>query len=227
VQRWEKVGDDLLLTVKPPAPIDKGTAERQFDEIIEARLEAAKQTALLEAERQHRQDLKAITLATVTNLGNALSHLTIHNQLTGGNNMPETHDSSQNVTINTGGGNLTASGQALNLGTLDISGTVSETINQLPNAPSTPEQPSLKDLLTQLHSAITTAELSDADKTDLLEQVQALATANQTDEPAQKEGIARKATKMFKATLDSLPDTAKLAEACSKLLPLILKALGL
>jgi len=32
--------------------------------------------------------------------------------------------------------------------------------------------------------------------------------------------------KMFDATLKSLPDTAKIAEACSKLLPLILKALG-
>jgi hypothetical protein len=31
---------------------------------------------------------------------------------------------------------------------------------------------------------------------------------------------------MFNATLQSLPDTAKIVEACSKLLPMVLKALG-
>ena len=51
--------------------------------------------------------------------------------------------------------------------------------------------------------------------------------AKQTEEPAKKEGLARKAKKMFEATLKSLPDTAKIVESCSKLLPLILKALGL
>jgi hypothetical protein len=60
----------------------------------------------------------------------------------------------------------------------------------------------------------------------LLEQVQNLAEAKQTEEPAQKEGLARRAKKMFEATLKSLPDTAKIVEASSKLLPLILKALG-
>jgi hypothetical protein len=60
----------------------------------------------------------------------------------------------------------------------------------------------------------------------LLEQVQSLAEAKQVEEPAKREGIARKAMKMFDATLKSLPDTAKIVDACSKLLPLILKALG-
>lgn len=101
------------------------------------------------------------------------------------------------------------------------------TISQLPNEPAA-DQPSLKDLLTQLQQAIEAeAELPTPDKTDLLEQVQALTTAKQTTEPAQKAGIARKAQKMFEATLKSLPDTAKIIEASSKLLPLILKALGL
>jgi hypothetical protein len=56
---------------------------------------------------------------------------------------------------------------------------------------------------------------------------QYLAAAKQTAEPAQKEGLVRKAKKMFEVTLQSLPDTAKISEACSKLLPLILKALGM
>ncbi|WP_226883652.1 pentapeptide repeat-containing protein [Allocoleopsis franciscana] len=112
----------------------------------------------------------------------------------------------------------------VNLGT--ISGNVTNTINQLPDA-SEPDQPNLKELLTQLQQAIENdSNLSDPDKADLLEQVQVLAEAKQTEEPAKKEGLARKARKMFDATLSSLPQTASIVEACSKLLPMVLKALG-
>jgi len=52
--------------------------------------------------------------------------------------------------------------------------------------------------------------LSDPDKIDLLEQVQNLVEANQIEEAVQKEGLARKAKKMFEATLKSLHDTTKI-----------------
>ncbi|NJN92354.1 MAG: pentapeptide repeat-containing protein [Leptolyngbyaceae cyanobacterium SL_5_14] len=132
------------------------------------------------------------------------------------------------ININTGDNanisGLSSGDGVVNLGT--ISGNVTNAINQLPEDPES-DQPNLKELLTQLQQAIQTdADLSDPDKSDLLEQVQALAEVKQTEEPAKREGLARKAIKMFDATLKSLPDTAKIAEACSKLLPLILKALG-
>jgi hypothetical protein len=132
------------------------------------------------------------------------------------------------ININTGNNanisGLSSGDGVVNLGT--ISGNVTNAINQLPEDPES-DQPNLKELLTQLQQAIQTdADLSDPDKLDLLEQVQALAEVKQTEEPAKREGLARKAIKMFDATLKSLPDTAKIAEACSKLLPLILKALG-
>ena len=113
----------------------------------------------------------------------------------------------------------------VNLGA--ISGNVTNTLNQLPDS-SEPDEPNIKELLTQLQQAIENdSDLSDSDKEDLLEQVQALAEAKQTEEPAKKEGLTRKARKMFEATLSSLPQTASIVEACSKLLPMILKALGL
>jgi uncharacterized protein YjbI with pentapeptide repeats len=137
------------------------------------------------------------------------------------------------INITSGGGSIgdisglvggDASG-VVNLGT--ISGNVTNTINQLPDA-SEPDQPNLKELLTQLQQAIEhDSDLSDPDKADLLEQVQVLAEAKQTEEPAKKEGLARKARKMFEATLSSLPQTASIVESCSKLLPMVLKALGL
>jgi hypothetical protein len=121
--------------------------------------------------------------------------------------------------------NIDATNAVVNL--RDISGTVTNAIKQLPES-SDPDQPDLKQLLMQLKEAIAVdADLPDIDKADLLEQVQLLVEAKQTEEPAKKEGLARKAKKMFEATLKSLPDTAKIVESCNKLLPLILKALGL
>ncbi|MEH2309114.1 pentapeptide repeat-containing protein [Nostoc sp.] len=119
--------------------------------------------------------------------------------------------------------NMTAS--TINLG--KISGIVSNRVSQLPESPE-PDQIGLKELLTQLQNAIEQEkELSPQDKADLLEQVAALADAMETPEQTKKEGLVRKAQKMFKATLIGLPDTAKIVDACSQLLPAILKVLGL
>lgn len=154
----------------------------------------------------------------------ALHQPTFNVETVQGDFMPE----NKGISINTGD-NANISGVSsgdgiVNLGT--ISGNVTNAINQLPDSSET-GQASLKTLLTQLQEAIETdINLPDPDKSDLLEQVQSLAEAKQTEEPKKREGIARKAMKMFDATLKSLPDTAKIVEACSKLLPLILKALG-
>lgn len=121
------------------------------------------------------------------------------------------------------GGNVV--GSTINLG--EISGAVSNVVNQLPDS-SDLGQPSVKELLTQLQQAIEgETELSPEDKADLLEQIKTFAEAKQMSKPEEKEGLVRKARKIFEATLKGLPDTAKLVEACSKLLPMILQALGL
>lgn len=135
------------------------------------------------------------------------------------------------ININSGGNIGDVSGLVggdvsgvINLGV--VSGNVENAINQLPDEVDS-AQPNLKELLTQLHHLIeNSSEVSNADKTDLLEQVQALAEVKQTDESTKKENLVRKARKMFEATLKGLPDTAKIVEACNKLMPIILKALG-
>jgi uncharacterized protein YjbI with pentapeptide repeats len=167
-------------------------------EIIHYRQESAKMWEVIKLQASKPIQVQAIAEAkTVTN----------------------SNDSSRTVNI---GGNVT--GSTLNLG--EISGTVTTTINQLPE-PAAADQPNLKQLLLQLKEAIETdADLPAGDKADLLEEVQHLAESKQTEDPAQKEGVARKAKKMFEATLQSLPETAKIVKSCSKLLPLILKALG-
>ncbi len=135
--------------------------------------------------------------------------------------MNNSTDSSQKITI---GGNVT--GSTVNLDS--ISGDVTNSINQLSPGNSTSEQPSLRELLLQLQNVVEESkELAIEDKTDLLEQVKVLAEAKKISEPSQREGLIRKAKKIFDATIDSLPKTAVTFEACSKLLPLILKALSL
>ena len=221
IQSIENKGDGVVVVrVNAPPDADKAKLHSEFNQTYETAVKAleAKYHAELKAKdeqitiyRQQSADMLEITRL----MANRPVSIINKNKL-----MNNSSDQSQNINI---GGNVT--GSTLNLGT--ISGNVTNTINQLPDT-AEPNQPSLKELLTQLQHVIEAdADLPDADKADLLEQVQKLAEAKQTEEPAQKEGLARKAKKMFEATLKTLPDTAKIVEACGKLLPLILKALGL
>jgi len=134
-----------------------------------------------------------------------------------------TNDSSRKVEIGSIGGDFNASGQALNLG--EISGTVTNTINELPSAPE-PDKPGIKELLTQLKTAIESdTDLKPKDKEKALKQVKALAEAAQN--PQEKQDLADTAITMLKGVLSNLPTAAKLVEECGKLLPIISGFLGL
>ena len=123
---------------------------------------------------------------------------------------------SSNKNINLG---RDAIGSTLNIG--DISGIVTNTINQLPASPQS-DQPGIKELLTELQTALEAeTDLSDDDKAEALEQVKALAELgkNPQESPMQKAG--KTAMKILKGTIASLPSAATLVEAGSKLLPAI------
>lgn len=136
-----------------------------------------------------------------------------------GDFMPE-----QNRNINVGR-DLTISGSTLNLG--EISGNVSNTIDQLQNTP-TPAAAELADLLKQLQETIEAdPDLPPDDKAEALEQVGTLAKAGQTPQDGTLKKLANTAVKILKGTVSALPDTAKLVESCAKLLPLITTLLGI
>jgi uncharacterized protein YjbI with pentapeptide repeats len=121
------------------------------------------------------------------------------------------------------GENQTLTGVAIGA----ISGSVTNTINQLPTSPD-PDNPGIKELLAQLQAAIETeSELPDEDKAEALEQVKALAEAGQKPEDNVLQKAAKTSMKILKGTIASLPDTAKLAESCVKLLPVIASLLAL
>jgi DNA-binding phage protein len=107
----------------------------------------------------------------------------------------------------------------LNLG--EISGNVTNTIDHLPTS-------ELADLLKQLQTAIESdTALPEKGKATALEQVNILAEVGKDPDQPEKKSLGQQAITILKTAASFLPDTAKLADAASKLLPLISKALGL
>ncbi|UBF27290.1 hypothetical protein K9N68_04835 [Kovacikia minuta CCNUW1] len=80
----------------------------------------------------------------------------------------------------------------------------------------------------ELQEAIETdTELPQKGKESALEQVKTLAEVAQNLEQPEKKTIGQQAVTFLKGAVSFLPDTAKLAEACTKLLPMITKLLGI
>lgn len=108
-----------------------------------------------------------------------------------------------------------------------ISGSVTNTISQLPDS-SESGKPGIKELLAELQAAIEAeSDLPDEDKVEALKQVKTLAEAGQKPEDGAFQKATKTAMKILKGTISSLPEAAKLAEACTKLLPIISKVLFL
>ena len=101
----------------------------------------------------------------------------------------------------------------------EISSIVTNTINQLPASPQS-DQPGIKELLTELQTAIEAeTDLSDDDKAEALEQVKALAEVGKNPQESTMQEVGETAMTMLKGILAGLPSAATLVEACSKLLP--------
>lgn len=120
------------------------------------------------------------------------------------------------------GGDLSG---VVNLGT--IKGNVTHAINQLPST-NEPNKPGLKELLTQLQTAIEDeTELSSEDKAEALEQVKVLAEVGQKPEDSALKKAGKTALKILKGTTIGLSETTKLVLECAKLLPAIATLLAL
>ena len=130
-------------------------------------------------------------------------------------------DSSKNIPV---GGNFRAGlagrdtiWSTWNIG--EISGTVTNSINQLPASPQS-DKPGIKELLTELQIAIEAeTDLSDDDKAEALEQVKTLAEVGKNPQESTMQKAGKTAMKILKGIIASLPSGTTLVEACSKLLP--------
>ncbi|MTJ23451.1 hypothetical protein FJR06_19865 [Dolichospermum sp. UHCC 0352] len=226
IQSIENKGDSVVVVkVAVPENADKEKIHSDFTQNYQLSLAAVeeKYKAVLQAKDEeinfHRQQSGKIP-EMIISLANKPINVQIDNKV---ENENMTKDSSRKIEIGNIGGDFNASGQALNLG--EISGTVINTINELATAPE-PDKPGIKELLTQLKTAIETdTDLTAKDKEKALKQVKSLAEAAQN--PQEKQDLADTAITMLKGTIANLPTAAKLVEECGKLLPLIAGFLGL
>ncbi|MEH2259872.1 pentapeptide repeat-containing protein [Nostoc sp.] len=230
LQSIENKGDGVVVVkVGVPVDTDKKKIHSDFTQNYQLALQAVeeKYKAQLQAKdneiviyRQQSGEMAEI----VKLLANKPINVQVDNKVEN-KNMTNSNDASRKIEIGSIGRDFNASGQALNLG--DLSGTVTNTINQLPASPE-PEKPGIKELLTQLQAAIEAdTNLPQEDKAEALEQVKALAEAGKSPQEGAMQKAAKTAIKILKGTISSLPSATKLVEQCSNLLPLISNFLGL
>ncbi|MCL1469207.1 CHAT domain-containing protein [Argonema antarcticum] len=154
-----------------------------------------------------------------------ITNLTGSGSIITGDNFMNSNDYSRKIEIGSVGRDI--SGQALNLGEMNISGTVTNTIGQLEKSDA-PEALKLAELLKQLQTAIeANPDLSEDDKAEALEQVKVLAEAGKKPQEGGLQKAAKTAIKVLKGTITSLPAAAKLVEYCNEMFPTIVRLLGL
>ncbi|MBD2441681.1 pentapeptide repeat-containing protein [Dolichospermum sp. FACHB-1091] len=220
IQSIENKGDGVVVVkVAVPENANKEKIHSDFTQNYQLALaEVEKYKELLQASNNQNANLW-LTINKLVEAEKSIN-VQIDNKV---ENENMTKDSSRKIEIGNIGGDFNASGQALNLG--EISGTVINTINELATAPEA-DKPGIKELLTQLKTAIETdTDLTAKDKEKALKQVKSLAEAAQN--PQEKQDLADTAITMLKGVLTNLPTAAKLVEECGKLLPLIAGFLGL
>ncbi|MEG4105375.1 pentapeptide repeat-containing protein [Microcoleus sp. S13_C5] len=221
IQAIEKKGDDILMTLNVLEGTDKGKLEQSWDEGYQAGLPAQSQAEKLRSQAreieihdQNRLDMKEILLFMIERFNVKIIN--------------EVNSTSESKAMNpTNSNNITA--RDINQSTLnsDISGTVTNSINQLPASPPS-DKPGIKELLTQLQAAIEAeTNLSKEDEAEALEQVKALAEVGKNPQESTMQKAGKTAMKILKGTIAGLPSAATLVEAGSKLLPAIANLLFL
>ena len=213
IQAIEKKGNDILVTLEVPEETNKGKLEKQFFEVYELRLAAQHQAQLLEAETRHSRDIKEITIAALMNNPSSSPIFNLTNEVKTENKaMNDSIDQSRKIENKDGSvtGNILGDSST-------ISGTVAETINQLPPS-SEPEKPGIKELLVQLQAAINDPNLAEDDKAQALEQIKVLAEAGQNPNNEASQKPAKKAMGFLKVIAEGLPSAATLVVACKDIL---------
>jgi ATP-dependent Clp protease ATP-binding subunit ClpA len=108
-----------------------------------------------------------------------------------------------------------------------LSSDVESAIAQLPDSPES-EQPGIKELLTQLQSAIAAdSNLNEQDKAEAIEQLFVLAEVADDSQDDRMRKFARTALKILRGTVAELPSTSELVQACASIFPAIAKYFNL
>ena len=207
VKAIEKQGEDVLVTLQVPEGTNKAKVERDWDNGYQAGLKAGRDAGLLES----AQEFKSFAALAVQR------PITIHNQ--NRNQAMTGNDQSQTFS---GDVNINANQSVVNL--RDISGQVNNQIAQLSDETT---QTQLKDLLTQLQTAIETEpNLKEEEKAEALSEVREIAAAGQAPEDGPMKVAARRAINVLKGMTTGVGAATTFVTACNGLLPAIALLFG-
>jgi hypothetical protein len=218
VQSIANKGDGVIVVkVHVPPDTDKEKIHQELNQnyqlqlaAIEAQYKAqltAKDEEIIAIYRQQSVDMMEIT--------KTLANRPIHVEAKA---MSNSNDSSPNITIRD------INNSAVNFG--EIIGDVTNTINQIA-ADASPENAQLKALLQELTQAIEIDSHLDAEeKAEAANQVKKIAQASQNPDDAGLQKKAQRAVNFLETIAKALEPASKLAQACQKALPIILKTLG-
>ncbi|MBK1989309.1 pentapeptide repeat-containing protein [Sphaerospermopsis aphanizomenoides BCCUSP55] len=227
IQSIENKGDGVVvIKVAVPDNADKEKIHSDFTQNYQLALAAVEEKyktllqakdELLEEKNKRIEDNKQqySTLRNITELL-ADKQISVENKIIQEiKQMNNSNDSSRKITFGNVGRDFIPSGQALSLG--DISGTLTTTINELPSAPE-PDKPGIKELLTQLQTAIEADEnLSKEDKDDALEEVNTLAKLAQNPQDEEMPKKANKAVRMLNRVFQNIPTAVSLLDLVTKI----------
>jgi uncharacterized protein YjbI with pentapeptide repeats len=227
IQSIENKGDGVVVVrVNVPPDANKEKIHSEFNQNYELALQALE--AKYHAELKAKDDQIIIyrqQSAEMTKIVQMMANRPVTVEVKASAESKAMNDSTDQSRNINAGRDINLTGSTLNLG--EISGNVTNTIHQLQTT-DRPEAAQLADLLSQLQQAIEQdPHLPDTDKTEALEQVNTLAKAGQNPQDSTLKKLANTSVKILKGTVAALPDAAKLAEACSKLLPAIVSLLAL
>lgn len=217
----ERKGSDTLVTLEVAETADKPHVEQLWDEAYGSRLEAVKTATLLEAERRRADDMKEITLTTVSKLGNVLSHLTIANTNTvvaETRAMINSPDASRKVQVGHVGGDFSARDAALNLGDIqeaiatdasDPPARDAQAAFQPPTSQSVPHASSLELCLQKLIEALQVDQtIPEDEKSDAIAAAQILKCSIWASATPASDSIKSIST-VGSATVSSAPETVE------------------
>jgi uncharacterized protein YjbI with pentapeptide repeats len=234
-------GDDVLVTLQPSAPVDKGAVEQTFSDKYNAlKLENVRLQALLEGERQRSEDrgnhaaqfaeLAGRLIPPAKPTPTTVTIAPVINPVIGGNHAESQATTMNSTTIHAGDGNLintgsqNISGGMVNLGALSDQASIS--IAALPERSGTAGQPSLRELLQELKASVDAdTQVPDETRAEALTEVTELAKA--AKDPKGNVGPARRAVNALKGLSAGLTETNKAVEESSKLVGAIRRLLPL
>jgi uncharacterized protein YjbI with pentapeptide repeats len=214
--------NNLLLRLKTATNVDLSKLNAEYFDIYNQLKALAAEYKQLIAEK----DVKVQTLENMFNMVLNRPIFYVENYNHQGDNVMAGGDSvqgnktDQSRNQNISGGTINTSGVgSFSLG--DLNDTVVNTINQLPST-SNPDEPGIKDLLTQLQAAIDDPQLSEDEKKQVLEQLNILAEAGKNPQNETMQKKAERAVGFLEVIAKGLEPTSKLAKASAKVLLKIL-----